>query len=125
VTDEASMAAVTAERSLLEALEAGCSAPIGAYAAVTAGGSRGVVPPGSAAGGSRGVVPPGSRAQLRMQAAVISPDGSRVLRAHGGAPAAGARQLGRDLAAELLRSGAADLISGPGEQANSRNDDVQ
>ena len=33
VTDEASMAAVTAERSLLEALEAGCSAPIGAYAA--------------------------------------------------------------------------------------------
>ena len=33
VTDEASVAAVTAERSLLEALEAGCSAPIGAYAA--------------------------------------------------------------------------------------------
>src|SRR5580693_1171529 len=34
VTDEASVAAVTAERSLLEALEAGCSAPIGAYAAL-------------------------------------------------------------------------------------------
>ena len=33
VTDPASVAAVTAERSLLEALEAGCSAPIGAYAA--------------------------------------------------------------------------------------------
>jgi hydroxymethylbilane synthase len=96
VTDEASAAAVTAERSLLEALEAGCSAPIGAYAAGTT--------------------------QLRMQAAVISPDGSRVLRAHGGVPAAGAWQLGRDLAAELLRSGASDLISVPEEQASSRND---
>jgi hydroxymethylbilane synthase len=100
VTDEASAAAVTAERSLLEALEAGCSAPIGAYAA--------------------------GAGQLRMQAAVISPGGSRVLRAHGGAPAAGAWQLGRDLAAELLRSGASDLIRVPEEQASSRNDvDVQ
>ena len=45
LTDQASLAAVTAERSLLEALEAGCSAPIGAYAAVApAGGSGGVVP---------------------------------------------------------------------------------
>ena len=60
VTDQASLAAVTAERSLLEALEAGCSAPIGAYAAGTK--------------------------QLRMQAAVMSTDGSRVLRAHGSAP---------------------------------------
>jgi hydroxymethylbilane synthase len=100
VTDEASVAAVTAERSLLEALEAGCSAPIGAYAAVT----------------------PGGHGTLRMQAVVMSPDGSRVLRAHGGVPTAGAWQLGRDLAAELLRSGASDLISGPEEQANSRND---
>jgi len=113
VTDEASAAAVTAERSLLEALEAGCSAPIGAYAVVTP------------AGGSGGGVPPGSRVQLRLQVAVMSPDGSRTLRAHGNAPASGARQLGRDLAAELLRSGASDLISGPEEQANSRNDDVQ
>jgi hydroxymethylbilane synthase len=87
VTDPASLAAVTAERSLLAALEAGCSAPIGAYAAGTD--------------------------QLRMQAAVISPDGNRVLRAHGAAAAAGAWQLGRDLAAELLRSGASDLINVP------------
>ena len=96
VTDEPSMAAVTAERSLLEALEAGCSAPIGAYAA--------------------------GSAQLRMQAAVMSPDGSRTLRAHGGAPAADAWQLGRDLAAELLRSGASDLISVSEGQANTGND---
>jgi len=96
VTDQASMAAVTAERSLLEALEAGCSAPVGGYAA--------------------------GLAQLRMQAAVISTDGSRVLRAHGTAPGADARQLGRDLAAELLRSGAGDLISVPQATTSSGND---
>jgi hydroxymethylbilane synthase len=113
VTDEASVAAVTAERSLLEALEAGCSAPIGAFAVPAAGGS----------GGAQGFVPPGNRpAQLRMQAAVMSPDGSRTLRAHGGAPAADAWQLGRDLAAELLRSGASDLISVSEGQANTGND---
>jgi hydroxymethylbilane synthase len=95
VTDPASVAAVTAERSLLAALEAGCSAPIGAYAAGTD--------------------------QLRMQAVVISPDGSRALRAHGVVPAADARQLGRDLAAELLRAGASDLIKVP-QEPTSRND---
>ncbi len=87
ITDPASMVAVTAERSLLEALEAGCSAPVGAYAA--------------------GLEP------VRMRAAVISTDGRRVLHAHGAAPGADARQLGRDLASELLRSGAGDLISVP------------
>jgi hydroxymethylbilane synthase len=96
VTDEASVAAVTAERSLLEALEAGCSAPIGAYAAGTE--------------------------QLRMRAAVMSTDGRRVLRAHGSAPGADAWQLGRDLAAELLRSGASDLISVPQARTSSGND---
>jgi hydroxymethylbilane synthase len=87
VSDQASVAAVTAERSLLEALSAGCSAPIGAYAA--------------------GID------QLRMRAAVLSPDGTRVLRAHGNAPSADARGLGAALAAELLRRGACDLIGVP------------
>ena len=100
LTDQASLAAVTAERSLLEALEAGCSAPIGAYAAVERGGVWGGRHPGPAE-------------QLRMRAAVMSTDGSRVLRAHGSAPGAEAWQLGRDLAAELLRSGAWNLISVP------------
>jgi len=84
VSDSAAAAAVTAERSLLEALAAGCSAPVAAYA--------------EGAG------------QLRMLAAVMSADGSRVLHAHGGAPGDGASKLGRDLAAELLRSGARDLL---------------
>jgi hydroxymethylbilane synthase len=101
VNDEASMAAAIAERSLLEALAVGCSAPVGGYAVVTP------------AGGSGGVVPPGKHEQLLMHAAVLSPDGTRGLRAHGSAPAADARRLGRDLAAELLRRGASDLISNP------------
>jgi hydroxymethylbilane synthase len=85
VADPVSLAAVTAERSLLEALEAGCSAPVAAYAA--------------------------GNGRLRVQAAVMSLDGSRVLRTQGEAPAADARRLGRDLAADLLRAGAGDLIS--------------
>jgi hydroxymethylbilane synthase len=115
LTDQASAAAVTAERSLLEALEAGCSAPIGAYAAI------------AAAGGSGGVGAPGGTVRLGMQAAVMSADGRRVLRAHGDAaltapsPLGDARQLGRDLAAALLRSGASDLISVPEGPTNSGN----
>jgi hydroxymethylbilane synthase len=87
VNDEASMAAAVAERSLLEALAVGCSAPVGGYAAGTE--------------------------QLLMRVAVLSLDGTRALRVHGSAPAADARQLGRDLAAELLRRGGSDLISSP------------
>jgi hydroxymethylbilane synthase len=94
VNDEASMAAAVAERSLLEALAAGCSAPVGGYAAGTG--------------------------QLLMRAAVLSPDGTRALRAHGSAPASDARRLGQDLAAELLRRGASDFISSP-----SSGNDVQ
>jgi len=96
VSDEASMAAAVAERSLLEALAAGCSAPVGGYAAGTG--------------------------QLLMRAAVLSPDGTRALRAQGSAPAAGARRLGRDLAAELLRRGASDFISSPIDPTSSGND---
>ena len=96
VNDEASMAAAVAERSLLEALAAGCSAPVGGYAAGTG--------------------------QLLMRAAVLSPDGTRALRAQGSAPAADARRLGRDLAAELLRRGASDFISSPIDPTSSGND---
>ena len=96
VNDEASMAAAVAERSLLEALAVGCSAPVGGYAA--------------------------GSGQLLMRAAVLSPDGSRTLRVQGSAPAADARRLGRDLAAELLRRGAADLISSPTGPTSSGND---
>jgi hydroxymethylbilane synthase len=99
VNDEASMAAAVAERSLLEALAAGCSAPVGGYAAGTG--------------------------ELLMRAAVLSADGTRALRARGSAPAADARRLGQDLAAELLRRGAADFISSPMDPTSSSGNDVQ
>jgi len=119
VNDEASMAAAIAERSLLEALAVGCSAPVGGYAVVPHAGGSGP----AATGGQDGrVVPPGQHEQLLMHAAVLSPDGTRVLRAHGSAPAADARRLGRDLAAELLRRGASDLISSPMAPTSSGND---
>jgi hydroxymethylbilane synthase len=78
--DAATRAAVTAERSLLAALEAGCSAPVGGYAAGTDG--------------------------LRLRAEVVAADGETVLRASAGGPAAEAERLGREVAAELLRRGA-------------------
>ena len=100
VHDAAACAKAGVRFEIVPGLPAATAVP--AYAAVSAAG-----------GSARGVVPPGSSAQLRLQAAVMSTDGSRVLRAHGGAPGAEARRLGRDLAAELLRSGASDLISVP------------
>ncbi|HEX4289951.1 MAG TPA: hydroxymethylbilane synthase [Trebonia sp.] len=95
-------AAVTAERSLLAALEAGCSAPVGAYATGQAGGGR-----------------------LRLQAVVLgtrpetpppgalaagSANGTIVIRESGEADAADAALLGRELAARMLALGAADLM---------------
>jgi hydroxymethylbilane synthase len=97
VNDVLSMAAATAERALLEALSAGCSAPVAAYAAVTNDG-------------------------LDMRAAVLSADGSTVLRAQGRGAPANARRLGGDIAAELLRAGAAELIRVPQAPVSSGND---
>jgi hydroxymethylbilane synthase len=98
VNDRQSMTATTAERGLLEGLAAGCSAPVAAYAS--------------------GID------VLAMTAAVMSLDGSTVLRAQGRAEASqqGARQLGRDVAADLLTSGAAELIRVLQAPANSGND---
>lgn len=80
----ATRAAVTAERSLLAALEAGCSAPVGAYAAF-------------------------SGAQLHLDAVVL--DGTMVIRDRGESDARDAAGLGRQLAARMLALGAADLIA--------------
>ncbi len=107
ISDPHTVAATIAERSLLEALAAGCHAPVAAYAAApgprTAGGVS----------GERG---------LDMHAVVMSVDGTTMLRAHGVGRPANARQLGRDLAADLLRSGAEELIRVPEDPANSGND---
>ena len=80
IDDAASRAATEAERSLLAMLEAGCAAPVGAYAAGTD--------------------------DLRLEAIVVAPDGGEALRATATGPARQASQIGRDAAAELLRRGA-------------------
>src|SRR6266487_3149284 len=79
--DAASRAATEAERSLLAALQAGCTAPIGAYAAGTDA--------------------------LRLDAIVAAADGGEALRASMAGPAREAGRIGREVAAELLRRGAA------------------
>jgi hydroxymethylbilane synthase len=78
-------AASIAERALLATLEAGCIAPVGAYAAVTHG-------------------------TLTLRAAVIAVDGSSLLGGERSGSVDDASLIGRDLALELLSRGAADLL---------------
>ena len=85
IDHQQSRAAVTAERGLLAALEAGCSAPVGAYAAL-------------------------SGTQLRLDAVVLGE--KMIVREHGEADATDAARLGRELAVRMLALGAADLVGG-------------
>jgi hydroxymethylbilane synthase len=85
--------AVTAERSLLAALEAGCSAPVGALA---------------------DLVGDGQTTELRLRGVVGTTDGTALVQMSttGPVPASDdeARALGRELAAEMLAKGAAGLM---------------
>ncbi|MFC8373668.1 hydroxymethylbilane synthase [Streptomyces sp. NPDC057239] len=108
--DPLTRAAVTAERSLLAALEAGCSAPVGALADL---------PPLSAPlerGDSRAdrqIVK-----EMRLRGVVGSTDGSTLVQLSTTGPVPetheAAMALGRELAAEMLAQGAAGLM---GERA--------
>lgn len=87
VDDTDTRLAVTAERALLARLEAGCSAPVGAFAH------------------RKG-------SMLYLETVVVSLDGTRSLRlkkATDGLTDVGATLLGIELAEELLAGGAADL----------------
>jgi hydroxymethylbilane synthase len=86
--DPFSRAAVSAERSLLAALQGGCSAPVGAYAAYTP-----------------------ATDTVHLSAGVFDPGGGSAVRAGGSGAGAGAQALGRQVATELLRRGAGDYIS--------------
>src|SRR6201997_1414124 len=86
-------AAVTAERSLLAALEAGCSAPVGAYATRT--GAKRVHLGGRVLG-----VPAASFQPAVLDSAAAS--GRMVIRERGEAEAADAARLGRELALRML-----------------------
>ncbi len=87
--DPDTRACVLAERALLRALEAGCTAPVGALADL-------------------------ADDELYLRAAVCAPDGSDVLRRSLTGPVTDPEELGRRLAAILLDDGAAELM---GEEA--------
>jgi hydroxymethylbilane synthase len=110
----ATRAAVTAERSLLAALEAGCSAPVGAYATGLAGTGRldlsGVVLGVQAASFLPGLLDAG-------------PAGGRmVIRERGEADAVDAARLGHELAARMLALGAGDLMRGENTDRDDAHD---
>ncbi|MEV4051621.1 hydroxymethylbilane synthase [Amycolatopsis sp. NPDC049688] len=99
--DEGTRAAVTAERALLAALEAGCSAPVGALAEIVEDlDAEGKVV---------------ERISLRGTAAAEGENGAvDMVRASALADKDQAAQLGKDLAAELLDLGAG-AFSGPAQ----------
>ncbi len=88
--DAGTRACVTAERATLAALEAGCSAPVAAFAEV--------------AEGDDGL-------ELYLRASVTALDGSDAVRGSLTRPLAGAADLGRALADDLLDRGAAALMA--------------
>lgn len=105
--DPQTRVAVTAERTLLAALEAGCSAPVGALADLHAEGPSGA---------DKGTA--STATEMRLRGVVGTPDGSALvqLSATGPVPAShdDAVALGSELAEELLAKGAAGLM---GERA--------
>jgi hydroxymethylbilane synthase len=88
--DPSARACVVAERSTLAALEAGCSAPVAAYAEIAEGETG---------------------PELFLRASVSAIDGSDAVRGSATGRPADAADLGRALAAELLDRGAAALMA--------------
>jgi hydroxymethylbilane synthase len=87
--DPDTRAAVDAERALLAALEAGCTAPVGAMAEVAEGDDG---------------------SELFLRGLVAAVDGTDVVRLSATGPTSDATGVGSRLAAELLDLGAADLM---------------
>ena len=104
VDDATTRAAVTAERSLLRALEAGCSAPVAAYAELESG------------------TDPAAAQVLRLRALAIRPDGTHVVEGEArvdldlaadalSGPGSIPVELGQELAADLLSRGAGEILA--------------
>jgi len=86
LTDANVLACVTAERSLLRALRAGCHAPLGATTELADG-------------------------TLELNAVLLSSDGQQRLTAQGSSAVEDADQLGRAVARQLLKSGGEGLVT--------------
>jgi hydroxymethylbilane synthase len=97
IDDQVSRAATTAERSLLGALQAGCAAPVGAYAAGTE--------------------------VLRLRGLVVAADGGTALRGSGSGTLAEADLIGQQLAADLLARGAGSYMAVSGGHLSSGDDE--
>ena len=82
-------AAVLAERSMLATLEAGCSAPVAAHAEIAEGDDGD---------------------EIYLRGAMISPDGVRAIRLSRTGTPAGAAEIGKALAIDLLDAGADTLM---------------
>ncbi len=91
--DADTRAAVTAERALLAALEAGCSAPVGALAEVVDSSTEDE-----------------TASELFLRASVTAVDGSDAVRLSATGATTNAEGVGRRLAAELLADGAAQIM---------------
>jgi hydroxymethylbilane synthase len=89
--DPSTRAAVTAERTVLTMLRAGCTAPVGAYAVTSSD--------------------PATASDLTLDAVVAALNGD-VVRMSATGPLNAAEELGRDVATQLLAAGAADLLDG-------------
>jgi hydroxymethylbilane synthase len=97
VNDPVSRAATTAERSLLGGLLAGCTSPVGAYAA--------------------------GAEELSLHGVVVAADGGRALRSSASGPLAAAELMGRQMAADLLARGAASFMAVSGGHLTSGDDE--
>jgi hydroxymethylbilane synthase len=101
--DAPTRSAVAAERALLAALEAGCSAPVGALAEIAEGDFG---------------------PEVFLRGSVTAVDGSDAVRLSATGPTTDAEDVGRRLAADLLADGAdqmmaASLESGPDEESST------
>lgn len=86
LNDADTLAAATAERAMLATLRGGCLAPVAGWGRVEAG-------------------------KLKLTGAVLSVDGKERRGAEGSSSLDEARQLGEQIAADLLAQGAGDLIA--------------
>jgi len=94
--DADTRAAVVAERALLAALEAGCTAPVAALAEI------------AEVSDDAGVV----STEVFLRGSVTAPDGSRAVRLSATGPVTDADGVGRRLAAELISEGADTMMMG-------------
>jgi hydroxymethylbilane synthase len=98
--DSATRLCVLAERALLAALEAGCTAPVGALADLA--GDLDEAGQLDQAGGEK--------AEIYLRGVAAAPDGSDAVRLSATGSTEDPEALGRRLANELLAAGAADLM---------------